>query len=160
MYPQSEIQRCLVHQVRNSLAQMAWKDRKEVASSLRSIYTAPTEEAGLMALAEFEATWGRKYPHVVQSWKRHWPELATFFNYPEAVRRLIYTTNPIESLNSRVRKTVKGKSVFPTEVALFKALYLAVAEAEKRWTMRTRNWQEIMAQLSIFFQDRLQDYLR
>jgi hypothetical protein len=90
---------------------------------------------------------------------RHWPELATFFNYPEAVRRQIYTTNPIESLNSRVRKTVKGKSVFPTEIALFKALYLAVAEAEKRWTMRTRNWQEIMAQLAIFFQERLKDYL-
>ena len=93
------------------------------------------------------------------SWERHWPELATFFNYPEAVRLLIYTTNPIESLNSRVRKTVKGKSVFPTEIALFKALYLAVAEAEKRWTMRARNWQEIMAQLSIFFQERLKDYL-
>ena len=112
-----------------------------------------------MALAQFEETWGRKYPHVVISWKRHWTELATFFNYPEAVRRLIYTTNPIESLNSRVRKTVKGKSVFPTEISLFKALYLAVAEAEKRWTMKTRNWSEIMAQLSIFFQDRLQGYL-
>jgi putative transposase len=159
VYPLAEIQRCLVHQVRNSLAQMAWKDRKEVASSLRSICTAPTEEAGLMALAEFEDAWGRKYPQVVLSWKRHWPELATFFNYPEAVRRLIYTTNPIESLNSRVRKTVKGKSVFPTEAALFKALYLAVAEAEKRWTMRTRNWSETMAQLSIFFQERLKDYL-
>ena len=159
VYPQAEIQRCLVHQVRNSLAQMAWKDRKEVATCLRSIYTAPTEEAGLMALAQFEEVWGRKYPQVVLSWKRHWTELATFFNYPEAVRRLIYTTNPIESLNSRVRKTVKGKSVFPTEIALFKALYLAVAEAEKRWTMKTRNWPEIMAQLSIFFQDRLQGYL-
>jgi len=111
------------------------------------------------ALAQFEETWGRKYPHVVMSWKRHWTELATFFKYPEAVRRLIYTTNPIESLNSRVRKTVKGKSVFPTEISLFKALYLAVAEAEKRWTMKTRNWSEIMAQLSIFFQDRLQGYL-
>ena len=159
VYPQAEIQRCLVHQVRNSLAQMAWKDRKEVATCLRSIYTAPTEEAGLMALAQFEETWGRKYPHVVMSWKRHWTELATFFKYPEAVRRLIYTTNPIESLHSRVRKTVKGKSVFPTEISLFKALYLAVAEAEKRWTMKTRNWSEIMAQLSIFFQDRLQGYL-
>jgi len=159
VYPQAEIQRCLVHQGRNSLAQMAWKDRKEVGSSLRSIYTASIEEAGLMALAEFEETWWRKYPHVVLSWERHWPELATFFNYPEAVRLLIYTTNPIESLNSRVRKTVKGKSVFPTEIALFKALYLAVAEAEKRWTMRARNWQEIMAQLSIFFQERLKDYL-
>ena len=112
-----------------------------------------------MLLVQFEEIWGRKYPQVVLSWKRHWTDLATFFNYPEAVRRLIYTTNPIESLTSRVRKTVKGKIVFPTEIALFKALYLAVAEAEKRWTMKTRNWPEIMGQLSIFFQDRLQGYL-
>jgi len=96
-----------------------------------------------MALAQFEEIWGRKYPQVVLSWKRHWTELATFLNYPEAMRRMIYTTNPIESLNSRVRKTVKGKSVFPTEVALFKALYLAVAEAEKRWTMKTRLYETV-----------------
>jgi transposase-like protein len=138
VYPQAEIQRCLVHQVRNSLVQMAWKDRKEVATCLRSIYTAPTEEAGLMALGQFEEIWGRKYPQVVLSWKRHGTGLATFFNYSEAMRRMIYTTNPIESLNSRVRKTVKGKRVFPTEIVLFKARYLAVAEAEKRWTMKTR----------------------
>jgi len=145
VYPQAEIQRCLVHQVRNSLAQMSWKDRKEVATCLRSIYTAPTEDAGLMALAQFEETWGKKYPHVVMSWRRNWDDLATFFKYPDALRRLIYTTNPIESLNSRGRKTVKGKSVFPTEIALFKALYLAVTEAAKRWTVRTRNWSEILA---------------
>jgi len=106
-------------------------------------------------ISSFEDTWGEKYPHVVLSWKRHRTELTAFFKYPEAVRRLIYTTNPIESLNSRVRKTVKGESVFPTETALFKALYMAVAETEKRWTMRTRDWSEIIAQLSIFFQDRL-----
>jgi len=159
VYPHAEIQRCLVHQVRNSLFHVAWKDRKVVATSLRAVYTAPTEEAGLMALAEFEQAWGRKYPHVVMSWKRNWTELATFFKYPGEVRRLIYTTNPIESLNSRVRKTVKGKSVFPTETALFKALYLAVGEATKRWRVRTWNWPEIMAQLSIFFQDRLQAYI-
>jgi len=137
VYPHAEIQRCLVHQVRNSLFHVAWKDRKVVATSLRAVYTAPTEEAGLMALAEFEQAWGRKYPHVVMSWKRKWTELATFFKYPGEVSRLIYTTNPIESLNSRVRKTVKGKSVFPTETALFKALYLAVGEATKRWRVRT-----------------------
>ena len=97
---------------------------------------------------------------MILSWRRNWPELSTFFRYPAEVRRLIYTTNPIESLNSRVRKTVKGKSVFPTETALFKALYLAVHEAEKRWTTRTRNWPEIMAQLSVYYQEKLETYLR
>lgn len=160
VYPDSDVQRCIVHQIRNSLAQMAWKDRKSVANALRSIYTAPTEEAGLMALENFEDCWGSKYPQVVLSWKRHWSELATFFRYPEEVRRLIYTTNPIESLNSRVRKTVKGKNVFPTETALFKALFLAIHEAEKRWTSRTRDWPEIMAQLSIYYQEKVQSYLR
>ena len=160
VYPDADVQRCIVHQIRNSLGQMAWKDRKEVANAMRSIYTAPTEEAGLMALQCLEDEWGAKYPQVVLSWKRNWSELATFFRYPEEVRRLIYTTNPIESLNSRVRKTVKGKNVFPTEAALFKALYLAVNEAEKRWTVRTRDWPKIMAQLSVYFQEKLTTYLR
>ena len=160
VYPDADIQRCIVHQIRNSLAQMAWKDRKTVADTLRSVYTAPTEEAGLMALQNLEAEWGQKYPQMILSWRRNWPELSTFFRYPAEVRRLIYTTNPIESLNSRVRKTVKGKSVFPTETALFKALYLAVHEAEKRWTTRTRNWPEIMAQLSVYYQEKLETYLR
>ena len=113
-----------------------------------------------MALQNLEAEWGQKYPQMILSWRRNWPELSTFFRYPAEVRRLIYTTNPIESLNSRVRKTVKGKSVFPTETALFKALYLAVHEAEKRWTTRTRNWPEIMAQLSVYYQEKLETYLR
>ena len=160
VYPDADVQRCIVHQIRNSLAQMAWKDRKEVANALRSIYTAPTEEAGVMALQCLEDEWGAKYPQVVLSWKRNWSELATFFRYPEEIRRLIYTTNPIESLNSRVRKTVKGKTVFPTETALFKALYLAVSEAEKRWTVRTRDWPKIMAQLSVYFQEKLTTYQR
>ena len=112
-----------------------------------------------MALESLEQEWGKKYPHVISSWKRNWPELSTFFKYPEDIRRLIYTTNPIESLNSRVRKTVKGKSVFPTETSIFKALYLAVQEAEKRWTMRIKDWPKIMAQLSIYFQEKLQNYL-
>ena len=139
---------------------MAWKDRKVVADALRSIYTAPTEEAGLMALQSLEEEWGKKYPQVILSWYRNWAELSTFFRYPAEVRRLIYTTNPIESLNSRVRKTVKGKSVFPTETSLFKTLYLAVHEAEKRWTMRTKHWPEIMAQLSVYFQEKLENYYR
>ena len=160
VYPDADVQRCIVHQIRNSLGQMAWKDRKVVASALRSIYTAPTEEAGLMALQCLEDEWGAKYPQVILSWKRNWSELATFFRYPEEIRRLIYTTNPIESLNSRVRKTVKGKSVFPTETALFKALYLAVHEAENKWTVRIHNWPKIMAQLSVYFQEKLAPYIR
>lgn len=160
VYPDADIQRCIVHQIRNSLAQMSWKDRKPVADALRSIYTAPTEEAGLMALQSLEEEWGKKYPQVILSWYRNWAELSTFFRYPAEVRRLIYTTNPIESLNSRVRKTVKGKNVFPTETSLFKALYLAVHEAEKRWTVRTKNWPEIMAQLSVYFQEKLENYYR
>lgn len=123
------------------------------AIRLRSIYTAPTEEAGLMALAQFEVGLGAEVSPGRCPGSVIGTELATFSIIPEAVRRLIYTTNPIESLNSRVRKTVKGKSVFPRLIALFKALHLAVAEAEKRWTMKTRT-VEIMAQLSIFFQDR------
>lgn len=160
VYPDADIQRCIVHQIRNSLAQMSWKDRKPVADALRSIYTAPAEEAGLMALQSLEEEWGKKYPQVILSWYRNWDELSTFFRYPAEVRRLIYTTNPIESLNSRVRKTVKGKNVFPTETSLFKALYLAVHEAEKRWTVRTKNWPEIMAQLSVYFQEKLENYYR
>lgn len=159
VYPDADVQRCIVHQVRNSLNQMSWKDRKTVAGALRSIYTAPTEEAGLMALDNFEKKWSHKYPQVVQSWKRNWPELATFFRYPPEVRQLIYTTNPIESLNSRVRKTVKGKVVFPTETALFKALFLAIQEAENRWTMRIKNWPIIMGQISIYFAEKLEAYL-
>lgn len=158
-YPDSDVQRCIVHQIRNSLAQMSWKDRKIVAARLKSIYTAPTEEAGLKALDSLEDEWGDKYPQMIRSWRRNWPELSTFFRYPEEVRKLIYTTNPIESLNSRVRKTVNGRLVFPTEAALFKSLYLAVQEAERRWARSTRDWAKIMGQLSVYFQERLQPYL-
>ena len=158
-YPEADVQRCIVHQIRNSLGQMSWKDRKAAAASLKSVYTAPTEEEGLKALDRFEEEWGRKYPQVVRSWRNNWPELSTFFRYPEEVRRLIYTTNPIESLNSRVRKTVNGRLVFPTEMAMFKALYLAVQEAGKRWTSSTRNWAGILGQLSVYYQERLAPYL-
>ena len=158
-YPDSDVQRCIVHQIRNSLSQMSWKDRKPAAQSLRSIYTAPTEEAALLAFDSFENEWGKRYPQVVSSWKRNWAELSTFFRYPDEIRRLIYTTNPIESLNSRVRKTIKGKNVFPTEASIFKILYLAVQEAEKHWTMKVKEWPQIIAQLSIYYEEKLQKYL-
>lgn len=159
-YPEADVQRCIVHQIRNSLGQMAWKDRKAAATSLKSIYTAPTEEEGLKALDRFEEEWGKKYPQVARSWRNNWAELSAFFRYPAEVRKLIYTTNPIESLNSRVRKTVNGRLVFPTEMSMFKALYLAVQEAERRWNSTARNWAGILGQLSIYYQERLEPYLR
>lgn len=158
-YPEADVQRCIVHQIRNSLGQMSWKDRKAAAVSLKSVYTAPTEEEGLKALDRFEEEWGGKYPQVVRSWRNNWPELSAFFRYPEDVRRLIYTTNPIESLNSRVRKAINGRLVFPTEMAMFKALYLAIQEASKRWTSSTRNWAGILGQLSVYYQESLAPYL-
>lgn len=159
-FPEADIQRCIVHQIRNSLSQMSWKDRKKAAASLRSVYTASTEEEGLKALDEFEEKWGKKYPQVIRSWRNNWPELSTFFRYPAEVRKLIYTTNPIESLNSRVRKTVNGRLVFPTETSMFKALYLAVQEAESCWSPSARNWASILAQLSVYYQERLEPYFR
>ena len=130
--PEADVQFCIVHQIRNSLEQMSWKDKKAAAASLKSVYTAPTKEEGLKFLDLFEKEWDKKYPQVVRSWRNNWPELSTFFRYPGEVRRLIYTTNPKESLNSRVRKTVNGRLVFQTEMAMFKALYLAIQEADKR----------------------------
>lgn len=158
-YPEADVQRCIVHQIRHSLGQMAWKDRKAAATSLKAIYTAPTEEEGLKALNRFEEEWGKKYPQVARSWRNNWAELSAFFRYPADVRKLIHTTNPIESLNSRVRKTVNGRLVFPTGTSMFKALYLAVQEAERRWNSSARNWAGILAQLSIYYQERLEPYL-
>ena len=108
-----------------------------------------------MALAEFEEAWGRKYPHVVLSWKRHWTELATFFNYPEAVRRLIYTTNAIEGFNRQLRKVTKAKSVFPTDDSLLKMLYLAMMDITKKWTGRRQDWSVIHAQMAVYFAERM-----
>jgi len=128
VYPKAEIQRCIVHQIRNSLKFVSWKDRKQIAKDLKTIYTAPTENEALNNLEEFNSLWGKKYPHIYQSWKSNWAELSTFFKYPEAIKKLIYTTNPIESLNSNIKKRTKSISSFPTIDSAFKLLYLSTQE--------------------------------
>lgn len=160
VYPQAEVQRCIVHQVRYCLSHVSWKHRKALATGMKSIYSAPTEEAALVALETFGDEWGNDYPHILESWQRHWDELAAFFKYPPAIRRLIYTTNPIESLNSRIKKNIKNRGSFPNEQAAFKLIYLAIQEAQKKWRIRINDWSEIYAQITVFFGERIQAYLR
>ena len=159
VYPKAEIQRCIVHQIRNSLKFVSWKDRKSVAKDLKAVYTAYTEEDGQLALAEFNDIWGKKYPNITVSWTNHWSELSTFFKYPDSVRKLIYTTNPIESLNATIKRKTKSKGSFPTEDSAFKVMYLACAEQQNKWnTSSIRNWFEIYPQLSIFFKEIMAKY--
>jgi transposase-like protein len=153
-YPKAEIQRCIVHQIRNSLKFVSWKDRKSLAKDLRCVYSANTEDEGLRALEEFHDIWGKKYPNIYHSWKNNWSELSTFFKYPEAIRKLIYTTNPIESLNSTIKKRTKSVGSFPTIDSAFKLLYLTTQEVQTKWNKsKVRNWSEIYPQLCIFFEE-------
>jgi transposase-like protein len=159
VYPKAEIQRCIVHQIRNSLKFVSWKDRKEVAKDLKAVYTAYTEEDGQLALTDFNDIWGKKYPNITVSWTTHWAELSTFFKYPDSVRKLIYTTNPIESLNATIKRKTKSKGSFPTEDSAFKVMYLATQEQQNKWERSTiKNWCEIYPQLSIFFKEIMAKY--
>jgi len=159
-YPKTEIQKCIVHQIRNSIRYVSYKDTKKLLSNLKPIYTAPSEEAAIAALDDFESTWGLRYPLVVQSWRRNWGEIATFFKYPPEIRKLIYTTNMIESYHRQLRKVTKGKSVFPTDEALLKMLYLVTQNVMIKWTSRIHNWGQILLQLSVFFPDRVNSFLK
>lgn len=158
-YPKSEIQKCIVHQVRNSVRFVNYKDLKKVTSALKPIYSAASEESGREALEEFNRVWGSKYPLIVNSWENNWPELSTFFKYPPEIRKIIYTTNIIESYHRQLRKVTKGKSIFPTDDALLKMLYLVTQDVLKKWTGRVHNWGQILLQLSVFFPDRVTRYL-
>jgi len=159
VFPEAEIQFCIVHQVRNSLKHVTYKDRKEVVKDLKKIYQAATEEMGLLELERFEEKWGNKYPYISKAWRENWDSLSTFFKYSPQIRRLIYTTNPIESLNSQIRKVTRNKGVYPNEDALFKSIYLAVISVTNKWTSRIRDWHLILAELSIQFEDRIGGYL-
>lgn len=154
-FPKTQIQKCLVHQVRNSLRFVSYKDVKKFVADLKRIYTAPTESAAAAELDRFEEEWGQRYPLVVASWRKNWPEIATFFGFPPELRRLIYTTNVIESFHRQLRKVTKGKGLFPTDDALLKMLYLVTVDVTRRWTMRVPHWGQILAQLSIYFPERV-----
>jgi len=161
VYPKAEIQRCIVHQIRSSLKFVSWKDRKAVAKDLRSVYAAHNEEDAQLALTEFNDIWGKKYPNITASWTTHWNELATFFKYPDSVRKLIYTTNPIESLNAAIKRKTKSKGSFPTMESAFKMLYLSTQEVQEKWNANSlRNWHEIYPQLSIFFSEIMSKYTK
>lgn len=160
VFPQSDIQKCIVHQIRNSLKYLARKDYAAVTADLKPIYQADTEGAAAQALDAFAATWEKKYPMVVRSWRENWTELVTFFQYPPALRKIMYTTNLIEGFNRQLRKVTKSKSQFPTDEALVKMLYLATREATRKWTARIQNWGEILGQLEIYFEERVRKPLQ
>jgi transposase-like protein len=158
-YPNAQVQRCIIHQIRTSLKFVPYKDRKKFAADLRTIYTAPTEEDGLNALISVKDKWEKKYPYSIKSWENNWDTLSTFFAYPKDIRKIIYTTNVIESLNRQYRKVTKNKGVFPSDDSLMKMLYLATGNITKKWTRRYDNWDLVMNQLSIIYGDRITKYV-
>jgi len=158
-FPRAEIQKCIVHQIRNSTKHVTRKDRLELSTDLKVIYRASTADQGLLGLDEIEKKWGKKYPFIVPSWRRNWDELSTFFKYPEEIRRLIYTTNPIESTNRGFRKALKTKGAMPNQESVLKLLYLSVEKMSKNWTRKLPRWGEIYHHLAIYFEDRMTNYL-
>lgn len=159
VYPKTEIQLCIVHMVRSSLRFVSWKDYKELTGSLKKVYQAPTEEIALVALGEFETRYHDKYPKIAQSWRNHWDNIRTIFSYPEHIRKAIYTTNAIESLNSVIRHSTKKRKIFSSNESAKKVIYLAVSNASKKWTMPIPNWRLAMNWFMIHFDERLTEHL-
>ena len=157
VYPKTEIQNCIIHQLRNSSKYVSYKDLKALMADLKAVYAAVDEPAALDALDTFAEHWDKKYPKISQSWRNNWANLSTYFKFPQALRRLIYTTNTIEGFNRQLRKVTKSKAVFPTDDSLFKMLYLAMIDITKKWTGRRQDWSMIHAQLAIYFEDRMPD---
>lgn len=158
-FPETQIQLCIVHMVRNSVKYVPWKDYKPVTADLKRIYQSATEDEALLALDQFSDRWDDKYPQISKSWRAHWHNLNTLFSYPEDIRKAIYTTNAIESLNSVIRKAVKKRKLFPTDDSALKVIYLAIREASKKWSMPIRNWKLALNRFMIEFEDRLAEYI-
>ena len=157
VFPKTEIQNCIIHQIRNSSKYVSYKDLKALMADLKAVYAAVDEDAALMALDTFSEHWDKKYPTISQSWRANWANLSTYFKFPQELRRLIYTTNAIEGFNRQLRKVTKAKSVFPTDESLFKMLYLAMMDITQKWTGRRQDWSMIQAQLAVYFEDRMPD---
>lgn len=155
VYPNTHIQLCIVHMVRNSVKYVTTKEREKVCKDLRKVYTAPTEEAALAKFDEFDEVWGEKYPMIKQKWLSRWGELSEFFNYPPEIRKLIYTTNAIESLNSRLRKVTRNRSTFPTDESIYKVMYLALRNIEQTWERQLSCWNLALHHFSIVFPGRV-----
>jgi len=159
IFPKTEVQLCVIHQIRNSLKYVASKNQKEFMADLKPVYKAETVEAAEIALDSLEEKWGGRYPIVIKSWRKKWPNLSTYFKYPDDIRRVIYTTNAIEAVHRQFRKLTKTKGAFPNENSLLKLLYMGIQNASKNWTMPLQNWNLTLSQLSIYFEGRLDDVL-
>ena len=155
VYPRTEIQQCVIHQIRNTTRFVSYKDIKALMADLKKVYAAIDEQTALTELENFDEKWGNKYPKIAISWRDNWANLSTYFKYPQEVRTLIYTTNTIEGFNRQLRKVTKNKGIFPTDDSLLKMLYLAMVDITKKWTGKRREWGQIHSQLEIFFADRL-----
>ncbi|WP_313597645.1 IS256 family transposase [Psychrobacter sanguinis] len=159
VYPNTQVQLCIVHMVRYSMKFVPWKDRRKVAADLKAVYGADTLELAEANLEQFDDTWGNKYPHVVTSWRNNWEGLTVFFGYPKDIRKAIYTTNAIESLNSVIRTAVNKRKIFPSDQAAFKVVYLATQQASKKWSMPIRNWTSALNRFMIMFDERVSKHL-
>jgi transposase-like protein len=154
VFPKATTQLCVVHQIRNSMRYVVWKDKKEFVADLKAVYGASNREAALNALTDFEEKWGSKYGYAVKSWKENWENLTSYFDYPMEIRKIIYTTNVIESLNNCIRKYTKSKSVFPDDQSVLKSIYLSIMNVQKKWNHSVRNWGLILSQFLIIFEER------
>ncbi|MDF0692682.1 IS256 family transposase [Aquirufa sp. BABACH-43C] len=155
VFPESQTQICVVHQIRNACRYVVWKDKKEFTRDMKQIYDAPTKQAAEAALKDYSAKWGKKYPYAIRSWEDNWDELTVFFDFPLEIRKIIYTTNLIENLNGKIRKYTKNKLSFPTDDALMKSVYLAINEATKKWSLPIQNWGIILNQFLAIFEKRV-----
>ena len=158
-YPKAEIQRCIIHQLRNSFKYVSYKDLKEFARDFKTVYTAANEEIALNKLYEINEKWGKQYPYAIKNWETNWDVLSPFFKYPEEIRKIIYTTNIIEGLQRQFRKVTKSKTIFPSDSALEKMLYLSSRNIVKKWTQRYRGWDKVLNHLMIMFEDQVVQYI-
>lgn len=159
-YPKAEIQRCIIHQLRNSFKFVYYKDSKEFARDFKEMYSSPSEDLALFKFEQIEEKWGKKYPHAISSWRNNWDVISPFFKYPQEIRKIMYTTNIIEGLHRQYRKVTKSKTIFPTDISLQKMLYLATQNIVKKWTQRYRNWDTVLNQLMILFGERINEHLK
>jgi transposase-like protein len=156
VFPKTEIQLCIIHQIRNSLKYVPYKEQKEFMADLKKVYQALTIKEAELSFATFKEKWGKRHPIIIRSWENNWLELTTYFKYPYEIRRLIYTTNVIEGYHRQLRKVTKTKTAYPTDEALIKIIYLATIEASKKWTMPIKDWKNCMSQFAIYFDDRVE----